>query len=67
MYERCLLYTSEIRAVLAGEKQHTPRKKSTVQPEPPKVNLLVDIPVSYTHLDVYKRQVPPRSPEKKPK
>ena len=34
---------TEIRAVLAGEKQHTPRKKSTVQPEPPKVNLLVDI------------------------
>ena len=34
---------AEIRAVLAGEKQHTPRKKSTVQPEPPKVNLLVDI------------------------
>ena len=34
---------AEIRAVLAGEKQHTPRKKSLVQPEPPKVNLLVDI------------------------
>ena len=34
---------AEIRAVLAGEKQHTPRKKSVVQPEPPKVNLLVDI------------------------
>ena len=34
---------AEIRAVLAGEKQHTPRKKSAVQPEPPKVNLLVDI------------------------
>ena len=34
---------AEIRAVLAGEKQHTPRKKSTVQPEPPRVNLLVDI------------------------
>ena len=34
---------AEIRAVLAGEKQHTPRKNSTVQPEPPKVNLLVDI------------------------
>ena len=34
---------AEIRAVLAGEKQHTPRKKSIVQPEPPKVNLLVDI------------------------
>lgn len=29
--------------MLAGEKQHTPRKKSIVQPEPPKVNLLVDI------------------------
>ena len=27
---------AEIRAVLAGEKQHTPRKKSTVQPEPPR-------------------------------
>ena len=34
---------AEIRAVLAGEKQHTPRKKHAVQPEPPKVNLLVDI------------------------
>ena len=34
---------AEIRAVLAGEKQHTPRKNSAVQPEPPKVNLLVDI------------------------
>ena len=34
---------AEIRAVLAGKKQHTPRKKSTVQTEPPKVNLLVDI------------------------
>lgn len=34
---------AEIRAVLAGKKQHTPRKKSTVQAEPPKVNLLVDI------------------------
>ena len=34
---------AEIRAVLAGKKQHAPRKKSTVQAEPPKVNLLVDI------------------------
>ena len=34
---------AEIRAVLAGEKQHTPRKKTVVQQEPPKVNLLVDI------------------------
>ena len=34
---------AEIRAVLAGEKQHTPRKKTVVQPEPPKINLLVDI------------------------
>ena len=34
---------AEIRAVLAGEKRHTPRKNSAVQPEPPKVNLLVDI------------------------
>ena len=34
---------AEIRAVLAGEKQHTPRKNSAVQPEPLKVNLLVDI------------------------
>ena len=34
---------AEIRAVLAGKKQHTPRKKSTVQTELPKVNLLVDI------------------------
>ena len=30
----------EIRAVLAGEKQHTPRKKQAVPAEPPKVNLL---------------------------
>ena len=33
----------DLLAVLAGEKQHTPSKKSIVQPEPPKVNLLVDI------------------------
>ena len=33
----------EIRAVLAGKKEHTPRKKPAVQTEPPKVNLLVDI------------------------
>lgn len=33
----------EIRAVLAGEKQHISRKKSAVPAEPPKVNLLVDI------------------------
>ena len=34
---------AEIRAVLAGKKQHTPRKKTATQAEPPKVNLLVDI------------------------
>ena len=34
---------AELRAVLAGEKQHTPRKKSTTQVQTPKVNLLVDI------------------------
>ena len=34
---------AEIRAVLTGKKQHTPRKKSTIQPESHKVNLLVDI------------------------
>ncbi len=34
---------AEIRAVLAGKKQHTPRKKTVTQTEPPKVNLLVDI------------------------
>lgn len=33
----------EIRAVLAGKKEHTPRKKPAVQTEPPRVNLLVDI------------------------
>jgi len=33
----------EIRAVLAGKKQHTPCRKTALQPEPPKVNLLVDI------------------------
>ena len=31
---------AEIRAVLAGEKQHTPRKKTVVQPELPKVKEL---------------------------
>ena len=35
------------RAVLAGEKQHTPRKKSTVQPEPPKVK---DLQAEYAKL-----------------
>lgn len=30
-------------AVLVGEKNHAPRKKKLVQPEPKKVNLLVDI------------------------
>lgn len=34
---------AEIRAVLSGEKQHTPQKKPVLQAEPPKVNLLVDI------------------------
>src|SRR5699024_2663589 len=34
---------TESRAVVAGEKQHTPSKKATGQPQPPKVNLLVDI------------------------
>ena len=33
----------EIRAVIAGEKQHTPNRKAVQRPEPPKVNLLVDI------------------------
>ncbi len=33
----------EIRAVLAGKKEHTPRKKPAVQTESPRVNLLVDI------------------------
>lgn len=33
----------DIRAVLAGKKQHTPCRKTVLQPEPPKVNLLVDI------------------------
>ncbi len=33
----------DIRAVLAGKKQHTPCRKTALQPEPPKVNLLVDI------------------------
>lgn len=30
-------------AVLFGQKKHTPRKKATLQADPPKVNLLVDI------------------------
>ena len=30
-------------AVLSGQKEHTPRKKATLQADPPKVNLLVDI------------------------
>ena len=34
---------AEIRAVLAGEKTHTPRKKEAVPTSAPKVNLLVDI------------------------
>ena len=33
----------EIRAVLAGEKTHAPRKKNILPADPPKVNLLVDI------------------------
>lgn len=34
----------ELRAVLSGEKEHTPRKKpERPAPEPPRVNLLVDI------------------------
>lgn len=33
----------EIRAVLAGKKEHTPRKKPAAQTEPPRINLLVDI------------------------
>lgn len=33
----------EIRAVLAGKKEHTPKKKPAVQTGPPRVNLLVDI------------------------
>ena len=33
---------AEIRAVLAGERQHAPHK-AAIQPEPPRVNLLVDI------------------------
>ncbi|MFB2022264.1 relaxase/mobilization nuclease domain-containing protein [Pseudoflavonifractor sp. P01025] len=33
----------DLLAVLSGQKEHTPRKKPSVQVEPPKVNLLVDI------------------------
>ena len=33
----------DLRAVLLGQKAHTPRKKTVTQAEPPKVNLLVDI------------------------
>lgn len=34
----------ELRAVLSGEKEHTPRKNNArSEPEPPRVNLLVDI------------------------
>ena len=33
----------DLRAVLLGKKEHTPRKKTVTQAEPPKVNLLVDI------------------------
>ena len=33
----------DLLAVLSGQKEHTPRKKSAVQAAPPKVNLLVDI------------------------
>ena len=33
----------DLQAVLSGKKEHTPKKKSIVQTETPKVNLLVDI------------------------
>ena len=33
----------DLLAVLSGQKEHTPRKKTAVQAAPPKVNLLVDI------------------------
>ena len=33
----------DLLAVLSGQKEHTPRKKTAVQTAPPKVNLLVDI------------------------
>ena len=33
----------DLLAVLSGQKEHTPRKLTTVQAAPPKVNLLVDI------------------------
>ena len=37
-------YTLEdLLAVISGQKEHTPRKKLTIQADPPKVNLLVDI------------------------
>ena len=39
-------YTLEdLLAVLAGQKEHTPRQKSVKQADPPKVNLLLDIQV----------------------
>ncbi len=34
---------ADIRAVLSGQKEHTPRQKPVVSADPPKVNLLVDI------------------------
>ena len=34
---------NDLLAVLSGQKEHTPRKKTTPQAAPPKVNLLVDI------------------------
>lgn len=34
---------NDLLAVLSGQKEHTPRKKTTPQAVPPKVNLLVDI------------------------
>lgn len=33
----------DLLAVLSGQKEHTPRKKTVLQADPPKVNLLVDI------------------------
>ena len=33
----------DLLAVLSGQKEHTPRKKATLQADPPKVNLLIDI------------------------
>ena len=65
-YQRCLLYTSRrpIRTVQRGtpnDRRYRPADGRTPEPELPSEDELYQQssePVSYTHLDVYKRQGP---------